>query len=426
MHKVRIIYIFSWLLFLIVAAQAQASFDTSTAKVTVSQNSHKIWQLMVDDQPYVIKGFVYSPAKIGEDPSQATLRDWMLYDDDQDGRNDTAYQSWIDTNKNNKQDADEPSVGDFQILKNGGVNTIRLYHIASDHPIIGDLYQQNPGMQRQYAHAPNKELLRSLYHDYGIRVIIGNFTGSWTIGSGASWEQGTDYANPEHRANIKKSVKAMVLDHKDEPYVLFWLLGNENNIADWSKCNAKSESIAYAQLVGELVDMIHQLDPNHPVAVSEGDSFNTLKLYAKYAPNIDILAYNTYRRGTHLQKLFQDIRSIFDRPVYISENGLFAFQQPNGDNEAIQKDFLANNWSVIDENLNGNAIGVTFFDWLDRWYMDGAPHTQNPGIRSWPSAPDGFRHEEYFGVMSMGDGSDWLLRRPRAAFSHISNQWNKQ
>ena len=48
-----------------------------------------------------------------------TMRDWMYYDDDNDGINDIAYQTWVDSNKNNVQDKNEPRVGDFQELTRG-------------------------------------------------------------------------------------------------------------------------------------------------------------------------------------------------------------------------------------------------------------------------------------------------------------------
>ena len=102
----------------------------------------------------------------------------------------------------------------------------------------------------------------------------------------------------------------------------------------------------------------------------------------------------------------------------------------------MQEKFISHNWAVISENTaralineksgsaSGNVIGVTFFDWLDRWNMDGAPSTQNPGTRSWPS-PDGLRHEEYFGIISMGDGSDWLMRQPRSSYQYLKQEWTQ-
>ena len=92
------------------------------------------WRLLVNEKLFIVKGMVYSPCTVGNSPNSNTMRDWMVVDDDQDGRNDLAYQSWIDSNRNNKKDDNETEVGDFQLMKDMGVNTIRIYHHPSDHP----------------------------------------------------------------------------------------------------------------------------------------------------------------------------------------------------------------------------------------------------------------------------------------------------
>lgn len=404
-------------------------------RVKVVKFSDGTWQLMVDEKPYFIKGVVFTPVKIGENPDNATMRDWMYYDEDKDGRNDIAYQSWLDENKNNKKDSGEEEEGDFKFLKEMGCNTIRLYHVPSNNPILGDIYKENPATALQFAHPVNKELLRKLYKDYGIMVIMGNFLGSWTIGSGIPWEEGTDYTNPKHRKNIKESVRAMVLDNKDEPYVLLWLLGNENNIASWSQCNGWQEPVAYATLVGEITEMIHELDPDHPVAVCDGDNFHSLKQYSKYAKNLDIIAYNCYRGRYGFGHLWQEAEDIFDRPIFISEFGMFTYNIKSGENENLQREYLKGCWRDIVLNsawhynpkkmITGNSIGGVVFDWVDRWYMDGFPDKHNKGARHWNS-PDGYLHEEWFGLMSMGNGSDWLMRQRRKAYNYFKDVWNQK
>ena len=403
-------------------------------KVKVVQCHNGTWQLLVNEKPYLIKGTVFGPVKIGEDPSEATMHDWMQYDDNGDGVNDIAYQTWLDTNKNNKKDPTERIYGDFKLLKEMGCNTIRLYHVPSDNPILGDIYKKDSSTALQFDHAVNKELLNQLYKDYGIMVIMGNFLGSWTIGSGASWEKGTDYTNPKHCANIKKSVKAMVLDNKDEPYVLMWLLGNENNIANWSHCNAKSQPEAYAKLIGELTDMIHKLDPEHPVAVCDGDNFNTLRQYAKYSKEIDIIAYNSYRGKYGFGSLWKGSKSILDKPIFISEFGLFAYNSKVGEDEDLQLEYNKKCWQDIvlnskeqyrsDNNYAGNCIGGVVFDWVDRWYMDGTPYEHNPGTQYWSASPDHLQHEEWFGIVSMGNGSDTLMRQKRKIYDYFKDAWN--
>ena len=380
------------------------------------------WELQVDGKPYFIQGVLFSPVRIGESPAEGTLGDWMLYDADHNGKNDLLNDVWVDKNNNNLKDPDEVPCGDFQILKEMGCNTIRVYHLPSDNPVLGDIYKKDANLRHQYDHPLKKDLLREMFSKYGIRVIVGNFLGSWTIGAGSSWEEGCDYTNPAHVANIEKSVKAMVEDSKDEPYVLFWLLGNENNIASWSKCNASENPEAYYKMVNKLAKMIHEIDPNHPVALCEGYNPDYLHYYASLLPDVDILGFNAYMGDGGFLDLWKETRNNFDRPVFISEYGLFAYNTIDGINEDQQlsyhkgcyADLMLNKAGGKNPVLGkgaGNCIGGVIFDYLDRWYMDGSPWAHNAGSKPWEFSPDKLDHEEYFGITGMGDGKDNLFKR---------------
>ena len=435
MKKIRVLII--CLLLIIFNAgyiAAREIIESRGGKVKVVKYDDGTWQLLVDGKPYFIKGVMFAPVKIGESPDEATMRDWMYYNDNRDGKNEIAYKTWLDRNKNNKRDSGEEVEGDFSLLKKMGCNTIRLYHLASDNSILGNIYKTNKSTALQYDHPVNKELLRQLYNNYGIKVIMGNYVGAWTIGAGASWEEGTDYTNPKHCENIKKSVRAMVLDNKDEPYVLMWVLGNENNLGDWLRCNASKNPEAYAKLIGELAEMIHKLDSEHPVAVCDGDNFNTLKEYAKHAPGLDIVSYNSYRGEYGFVFLWKEVKRTFDRPVFISEFGIFSYNVNTGEDQDYQLKYIKGCWRDIVRNsashydptkrVSGNSIGGVVFDWLDRWYMDGTPSEHNAGTRYWDSS-DHLRHEEWFGIISMGDGSDWLTRQKRKVYDYLEGVWNK-
>ena len=408
-------------------------------EVKVVKYKNGTWELLVEGKPYFIKGVVFNPNKIGEDPNVGTLRDWMEYDDNANGKNDIEYDTYIDKNNNNKQDADEPSIGDFQMLKDMGCNTIRLYHVASNNPILGEIYRTSPGMKLQFDHALNKNLLRDLYLKYGIRAIIGHYIGAWTIGTGTSWKEGTDYTNPKHTDAIKKSVRAMVEDSKDEPYVLFWLLGNENNVAPLSDCNARQQPQAYAKFIGELVDMIHQIDPNHPVAICDGeDGFKSLRLYAKYAKNLDILGFNSYRGPFGFGTMWNMCKYLFDRPVFMAEYGIGAYTMKTGENQDFQMKYVKGCWEDIVKNSSfyyqkkgnyaGNSIGGTVFEWTDIWWQNGKASVHNAGRPIWPGgySVDGFMHEEWCGIVALGDGSDYLVRQLRKSYYYLQNVWKKE
>ena len=435
--KYLILILLAWGISFDIFANGKIIEERGGKKVKAVKYENGDWELLVEGKPYFIKGVLYNPVKIGESPNNHTMRDWMYYDDNHNGINDVAYEVWVDINKNNIQDANEKPVGDFQIMKDMGVNTIRLYHIASDNPILGDIYKKDEGIRLQFAHKPNKKLLRELYRKYGIRVLIGSFLGSWTIGAGVPFEEGCDYTNPKHLENIKKSVIAMVEDHKDEPYVLMWVLGNENNIAFWSKCNAKTHLKEYYTFVNEMAKLIHKMDPNHPVAICEGYKADNVKLYGKYLKDVDIVAYNAYLGDFGFGDLWEVTKKYFDRPVFISEYGMFSYNIIDGVNEEQQLDY--HKGCYIDIMVNkaggvspvfgkgvGNCIGGVIFDYLDRWYMDGKPDVQNPGKKFWPYSKDHLDHEEYFGITSMGDGKhNYFKRQLKKTYHFYKKKWSE-
>src|SRR5260370_223692 len=88
----------SFLLAAAILSSLAGSLSASDVRVSKTK---KGWTLLVDGRPYIIKGLCYWPVKIGESADDATLRDWMITDDDHDGRIDSPYQSWVDKNRNN-------------------------------------------------------------------------------------------------------------------------------------------------------------------------------------------------------------------------------------------------------------------------------------------------------------------------------------
>ncbi|MCM8799611.1 MAG: hypothetical protein NC900_02615, partial [Candidatus Omnitrophica bacterium] len=259
------------------------------------------WQLFVEDKPYLIKGITYAPTKVGQSPDEGTLGNWMEEDFNNNGKIDGPYDAFVDKNRNNLQDDDEPAIGDFKLMQEMGVNTIRLYH----HP-----------------HRINKEILRDLYYNYGIRVIMGDFLGKYALGSGASWYEGTDYSNPEHQKNMLESVRRMVEEFKDEPYILFWLLGNENVYG--VACNANKDPESFFKFANEVAKFIKGIDNNHPVAICSGDVL-FLDKFAKYCPDIDIFGTNAYRGDYGFGNLWQVVKEESDKPVIITEYGCPAY-----------------------------------------------------------------------------------------------------
>ncbi len=395
---------------------------TVRADVRVVKNE-KGWNLLVDGKPYYVKGVCYEPAKIGESAMEGTLRDWMTVDDDQDGRVDAPYQSWVDVNRNNRQDSNEPVVGDFQLLKEMGANTMRVYHHASASPKIQALHKKGSEGALLYNHAPNKKLLRDLFKTYGIRVAMGDLLGAYVVGSGADWDEGTDYLDASQRKKMLSSVEEMVREFKDEPYILMWVLGNENNYKDFTHTNAAQNPKAYAEFVNQAAQLIKKLDPHHPVALANGD-LQLIFAYSKYTPSIDIFGLNSYR-DHGFGGMWEQVASRYPKPVLLTEYGT---AHPKVKDDVLDEDDHArihelnycDMWRHRAGELSpGNSIGGFLYTSVDDWWQDGQPNDHNLGGGGW--------NHEWNGVMSQGDGSaSPFLRQLRKTYFMYQSHWTSE
>lgn len=396
------------------AAKIKPAADSSGIKkrkgkgrVRLVQYKNDDWQLLVEDKPYIIKGITYAPTKAGQSPDEGTLGNWMEEDFNKNDKQDGPYDAFVDKNKNNLQDEDELAVGDFKLMQDMGVNTIRLYH----HPL-----------------KPNKELLRDLYKTYGIRVIMGDFLGKYALGSGASWNPGTDYNNKEHRKNMIESVKAMVNEFKDEPYILFWLLGNENVYG--YACNANEQPETFFKFANEVAGIIKSIDREHPVAICSGDILY-LDKFGKNAPDIDIFGTNAYRGDYGFGAFWKQVKEETGRPAFITEFGCPAYAEGKSidESEELQAQYHLGSWEDIQENManacgQGNALGGVVFEWMDEWWKAYEPAIHDSkGLWTGPF-PDGYMHEEWLGMASQGDGKlSPFLRQLRKAYYMYQRKW---
>ncbi|MCL2143999.1 MAG: hypothetical protein FWH43_00675 [Endomicrobia bacterium] len=390
---------------------------TGTGKVKLVQYENNHFQLTVDGKPYVVRAMTYNPNRVGVRPVGEfnNIKDFSFEDINNNGRIDGPFDAWVDANRNDMQDPDEKPVGDFALMEEMGINTLRLYH----------------------AHVLNKELLNEGYEKYGFMYMVGNLAGMYVADTGATWEEGTDYSNPEHRKKILESVKTTVEIFKEEPYVLMWVLGNENNYGDAGSTNADQKPEEYYTLVNECVLLIKSLDlQNRPVAISNGD-LAFLDYCVKYAPDLDIFGTNAYRGEAGFGNIWKDIMNNFGKPVVITEYGCPAYAAgwSMARAEEGQASYHKGNWEDIEDNLAGvaggvgNALGGVIFEWSDEWWKAGgdsdpfihATHSQMGG-----AFLDGRAYEEWFGLCSLGDGADSQFKRQlRKSYFMYRDLWRK-
>jgi len=302
-------------------------------------------------------------------------------------------------------------------LKDLGCNTIRIYHPVNI----------------------KKEVFRDLYKRFGIKVIMGNFLGAYTWGSQASWDKGTDYTDPIQRKNMLEDVKKMVLEFKNEPYILFWMLGNENDMqgnyqnSTFNNTNARLVPAVFAKFVNEVVQMIHELDPDHPVGICNG-SVRLMKHFAQDAPQLDIIGVNAYSGAFGFGTLWNAVKMDFDRPVVITEYGIDCYDQ---NNKRIDEDSQANYYKgcwrdIVNNSYNhkgvGNSLGGFAYTWLDSWWFCGSPFEHDVEIGAWrgPSR-DSWMNDEWMALCSQGDGkSSPFLRQLRKVYYMFKEEWRQR
>lgn len=397
-------------------------------KVQLKRYSDGAWRMSVEDKPFMVKAVLYEPTTIGDSPHDFTLRNWQRVDDNKNGKADGPYDAWVDKNRNDRQDPDEPTVGDFQLMKDMGVNAIRFYHMPTK-----DHKYESEGM--------DKALLRDMHMTYGIRAIIGDLMGAYTVGSGADYSVGTDYRDPTQCERMKGIIRDLVMDHKDEPYVLMWLLGNENNMNNqYGGVNATRTLAgvypeAYGKFLNDVAKMIHEIDPDHPVGIANLES-QLIETYEKWAPEVDILGINSYRGPEGFGNLFSYARLRFDRPVIITEFGsdvLHIGKDSLWMDERSQAEYHRNAWENIVHNSagnagEGNAVGGMIFEWVDEWWKSNkGPKEIHQYTKDSPMPfQDGWSSEEWLGLNGQGLGKHSpYLRQPREVCGYYKRVWNQ-
>jgi hypothetical protein len=393
-------------LFLVVSAVVVMISRFAVSKPAVYINSLKgsRYQLMVDRRPYIVKGVCYSPIPIGQNHEY----DW-----------------WSDPSK--------PWIADGKLMKEMGINTIRIYQ---------------PGTNPEAV----KKVIKDFYELYGIRTILGHWLGFWEYPC-------PFYGDKPFQDKVRKEVIDMVNLYKDEPGVLLWILGNENNysclglVNKWSTPEIDKESSPqkqkemrakiYYSFINDLANQIHKIDSNHPVALGNGELMG-LEFAKDYCPDADLVACIIYR-GKTFGNLFKSLKATFDRPVLLSEFGADAYDAYlNKEDQNMQAFFLESQWRQIYQNLadnkegEGNCLGGTMFEWTDEWWKhneydpagwsihDTGAGWSNPSYYFDIKAPNNMNmNEEWFGIVALSPELENGINKriPRKAYYILREFW---
>jgi hypothetical protein len=121
-----------------------------------------------------------------------------------------------------------------------------------------------------------------------------------------------DYANATYTNGKRTEVMGLLSSIKDHPALLVWALGNEINLG--------ADVQAAWQFVGELAQLIHGQDPNHPViTVLAGSDPAVMNHVVMWSTGIDALGINSY--GAVMNAASDVGKSTFTGPFIVTEWG---------------------------------------------------------------------------------------------------------
>ena len=307
---------------------------------------------------------------------------------------------------------------EMSLLKRMGVNAIRVY----------------VGIPRKW--------IEHIHDTYGIYTVLNHTVGRYGYTIDGAWVANTDYSNPKFRTAVKREIAELVDGYKDTRGLLMWLYGNENNYGlSWSSFEiealpAGERDAARARflysLLGEVIRDTKARDPEHPVAIANGD-LQYIDLIAEECKGLDVFGANVYR-GKSMGDLYQVVKAKLDVPIMFTEFGADAFDARRGrEDDVTQARYLVAQWREIYEHLagqgkTGNAIGGLTFQWSDGWwkYQQEINLDRHDTNASWPNRgyPDDFveggfnMNEEWWGLCAKSPPDERGLYelQPRTAF----------
>ena len=123
--------------------------------------------------------------------------------------------------------------------------------------------------------------------------------------------RGFDYDNTNAVATQFELLKSQVLEYRNHPALLLWVVGNELNFE-------KNPKVWDA--VNGLSKMIHELDPNHPTTTTlAGFKQQTANLVKTRAPDLDFISFQMYCDIINLPRYLRE--AAWDKPYIVTEWG---------------------------------------------------------------------------------------------------------
>jgi hypothetical protein len=220
---------------------------------------------------------------------------------------------------------------------------------------------------------------------------------------------GEDYSDPVIRENYKNNFTKYIMDYKDHPAVLGWLLGNENNLA---YCTSYIPYMPYYHsLCNELAKIAYDIEGSkyHPIGIVNGDigyiGMSGFKADDQSLNYTDFWGSNVYP-GRTFGNWFEEYASLSGKPLLITEYGIDAWHTNDVSNplygggyeyENVQAEWDLNQWREIE--AANMTIGSALMEYSDEWWKSGSTFSHDYGGYTTNRHPDGYGNEEWWGVV---------------------------
>ena len=373
---------------------------------TMYSQSHKViieksdqgMKLLVDGKDFMINGMNWDYVPIGKN-----------YE----------YSLWKQSDELIKAALD----AEMSLLKNMGVNTIRVY----------------TGMQPKW--------ITYVYETYGIYTMLNHTFGRYGLTINGVWTPVTAYNDSKTKILLLSEVTAMAKEYKNTPGLLLYLLGNENNYGlfwagaeteDFPEEDEKKKFIGERlgrpmyKLMNDAAIKMKLINNNLPIAICNGDLL-FVEIIAEECTDVDIYGTNMYR-GKSFTDAFERVKKELDMPILFTEFGADAFNViSNKEDQEMQAFYMVENWKEIYQNAAGlgkscNAIGGFTFQFSDGWWKyeqtknldvhDNNASWSNKGYYLDIEGSSNNMNEEWFGICAKGPTNSKGLYNlyPRAAY----------
>jgi hypothetical protein len=177
-----------------------------------------------------------------------------------------------------------------------------------------------------------------------------------------SERHGFDYDDEDAVAAQFEVMRGEVLEYRDHPALLFWIIGNELNHGHTNP--------RVFNAIDDVARMIHELDPHHPATTAiAGFRGEVIAEVQERAPSLDFISFQLYGSLFALPERMEAIG--FEDPFMVTEWGTLGYWEvektgwgaPIELNSSQKADVYRRGHTGILQALEGQLIGAYAFYW---------------------------------------------------------------